>query len=64
MARQCLGLKKINRLRIKTGLDIVNVFVRGNTNHRKDLCIIDGYIYYLYKNGEIIKTNNQWKILI
>ena len=56
MARQKLGRKKLNKLRRETGLDIVGCFVRGNTNHRKDLCMPDGSVYCLFSNGRIERS--------
>ena len=60
MAKQKLGEKKVNKLIQKTGLDIVHVLTRGGTNHRLDLCTRDGFIYHLYKDGEIEKSDIGW----
>ena len=54
--RQLLGKKKVNLLRKQTGLDIIAVFVRGGTNHRKDLCIRGGKIISMYKDGSLHET--------
>ena len=62
MAGQRLGKKKVNKLRIKTGLDIVHVLVRGGTNHRLDLCVKDGTLYHLFKDGEIEKSDIGWSV--
>jgi hypothetical protein len=51
MARQRLGQKKVRRLRDLTGLEIVAVLVRGNTHHRQDLCLADGWVVYRWPNG-------------
>ena len=56
--RQLLGTKKTNALREKTGLPIVRVMVRGNTDHRMDLCLKNGTITYLYRNGQIEKSDH------
>lgn len=49
--RQLLGTKKVKRLAAETGLPIVKVMVRGGTDHRKDLCLEDGSIVSLYRDG-------------
>jgi hypothetical protein len=59
MARQRLNRKSVNRLRRKLSLDIVGVYVRGNTDHRKDLCMAGGAIYYFYKDGLIEKSSSR-----
>jgi hypothetical protein len=58
--RQILSQKKVNKLRLSTGLDIVKVMVRGGTDHRKDLCISDGSIICLHNNGNMIKSTSIW----
>ena len=60
--RQCLGPKKVTRLREKLKLPIEHVLVRGNTNHRQDLCLKDGsIIMYWPKTGELIHDDMRWK---
>lgn len=54
--RQKLGLKKVKQLRKQTGLDIVAVLVRGNTNHRKDLCLRDKTVIHLFRDGQMAKS--------
>jgi hypothetical protein len=61
MARQRLGPKKTAKLRRQLGLPIVKVMVRGNTDHRLDLCLEDGAITCLYWDGVIEKTTRRWK---
>lgn len=56
MARQRLGQKKVARLREQTGLPIVVVLVRGNTGHRRDLCLADGTVTYLWRGGGMEPT--------
>ena len=56
MSRQRLSRKSVNRLRRKLCLDIIGVYVRGNTDHTKDLCFPGGVMYYLYKDGSIEKS--------
>lgn len=58
--RQKLSKIKIDKLKLETGLDIVKVLVRGGTDHRKDLCLSDGSIIYLYKDGTMEKTNYRY----
>lgn len=55
MARQKLGPRKVAKLRKITGLDIVGVYVRGNTNHRQDLCLADGTITHRWPDGYMEK---------
>jgi hypothetical protein len=57
--RQKLGKKKIERLKRETGLDIVAVFVRGGTDHRKDLCLSNGDIMMLFKDGSMSLSANK-----
>jgi len=60
--RQCLGPKKVVRLRKVLNLPIEHVLVRGNTNHRQDLCLEDGSIVmYWPKTGEMIRDTMRWK---
>lgn len=53
MARCKLGLKKVAKLKRETGLDIVTVFMRGGTDHRKDLILSNGKTVHLFKDGSI-----------
>lgn len=53
--RQALGPKKVEKLRQQTGLDIVKVMVRGNTGHRRDLCLADGTVVCLWPDGTTTK---------
>jgi hypothetical protein len=53
MARQLLGRKKTVALRKQTGLDIIAVLVRGGTEHRRDLCLRDGTVKFMWPDGEI-----------
>lgn len=59
MARQRLGRKKIESLKQQTGLPIVAVLVRGNTNHRLDLCLEDKTIVHLFKDGSMQRSDMQ-----
>lgn len=61
MTRQRMGEKKVARLREQLGLPIVKVLVRGNTGHRKDLCLEDGTVVSLYKDGTLEKTDIGWR---
>ena len=51
MARQRLSDRKVKKIRAETGLPVVAVLVRGGTNHRRDLCLSDGRVVHLYKDG-------------
>ena len=57
MARQTLNIKKTLMLREKLKLPIFKVLVRGGTDHRKDLCFIDGTVMHLYRDGTIEKSS-------
>jgi hypothetical protein len=46
----------------KYNLPIVCILVRGGTGHRKDLCLIDGSIIYLYKDGSMVKSSIKWNL--
>ena len=58
--RQTLGEKKTKQLAKETGLPIVKVLVRGGTDHRKDLCLEDGSVIHLYKDGTQEKSEFTW----
>lgn len=55
--RQQLGPKKVARLRKETGLPIVAVLVRGGTGHRRDLCLEDGSVVCLYRDGTMERSS-------
>jgi hypothetical protein len=55
MARQLMSRRKTIKLRERTGLPVIAVLVRGDTNHRKDLCLDDGSVVGLYPDGELVK---------
>lgn len=59
--RQLLGPKKVAALAQSTGLPLEKVMVRGGTDHRRDLCLTDGRIFYLDRNGEIEDSGMNWK---
>lgn len=61
MSRQLLGIKKVNRLRKLTGLPIEKVMVRGNTDHRQDLCLTDGRVISRYRDGELFELPYPWR---
>lgn len=60
MARQLMSAKNVAKLRAQTGLPIVQVMVRGHTDHRKDLCLEDGTVVCLYKDGTMEKSTYGW----
>jgi hypothetical protein len=53
MTRQKLGPKKIKILCLSTGLPIHAAFARGGTNHTLLLCLKDGRVFHLYKDGSL-----------
>lgn len=59
MARQIMSEKNTRKIKDKTGLPIVAVLVRGGTNHRRDLCLNDGTIVSLFKDGTFQKTTQE-----
>jgi len=61
MARQVLNKKKTLRIAQETNLPVEQVFVRGNTEHRKDLCLSDGRVVSLFKDGDIVDFGSRWK---
>jgi hypothetical protein len=62
MARQKVGDKKIERFRRLTGLPVVHAWVRGGTNHRVDLGLIDGVIVsYWDRMDGVIYYGSQWQ---
>lgn len=67
MARQLLSRRKIRRIEaqlFQMGIcllpRIVKVMVRGNTEHRKDICLEDGSILNLWPDGTIQRSQMQW----
>lgn len=54
--RQQLGIKKLRALRKETHLDIVAALVRGNTNHRIDLCLRDGSVVSKHVDGRLERS--------
>lgn len=46
MTRQFLGEKKLNKLRVETGLDIKCASVRGNSGHKMYLLLKDGRVFF------------------
>lgn len=61
MARQSLGEKRVRRLATETGLPVVKVLVKGGTDHRKDLCLEDGTVMHLYRDGSMEKSALRWR---
>ena len=55
--RQLVGDKLLKKIRKETGLPIHHILVRGNTNHRKDLCLKGGTIKFLWPDGSITEDN-------
>ena len=51
MARQRMSEKNTAKIREQTGLPVMAVLVRGGTAHRKDLCMEDGSVVCLYRDG-------------
>jgi len=58
--RQLMSQKNVRKYSYRLGLDIVKIMVRGDTGHRKDLCLADGTIINLYPDGEMIKSESKW----
>lgn len=59
--RQLLSDKKVKKLIKQTELPIVKVMVRGGTDHRKDICLEDGSIVSMDKDGYITVCPFPWK---
>lgn len=62
MARQVLGPQKTAKLAAQTGLPIHHVLVRGNTGHRRDLCLDNGEIVSLWPDGSTEPADLRWKV--
>lgn len=60
MARQILGEKKTRKLKERFKLPIVQVLVRGGTDHRMDLCLENGMVIGLYKDGTMKESTLGW----
>jgi hypothetical protein len=60
--RQLLNPRKTATLAAQTGLPIVKVMVRGNTHHRKDLCLEDGSIVCLWPDGSLTASGSRWSV--
>jgi hypothetical protein len=58
--RQLLSEKNVRKLAKRYNLPIVNVMVRGGTDHRKDLCLEDGSIINLWPDGTMEKSEIGW----
>ena len=54
--RQFMSEKKVKKLALKLNLPIKYVLVRGGSDHRKDLCLHNGDVLFLYKTGTIEKS--------
>jgi hypothetical protein len=59
--RQRLNAKNTRKLQRVTGLPIHHVVVRGDTNHRQDLCLMDGSIIYRDTHGGLSQAPLRWK---
>ena len=62
MARNRIGPKKIKRLREKTGLPVITALTRGGTDHRIDLCLDDGSVVHMYRDGSMEKSDIKWNM--
>lgn len=60
MTRQLLSYRKVRGLARRTGLPIVAAMVRGGTDHRIDLCLDDGTIAYLSRDGSVERSDERW----
>lgn len=61
MARQRMSDKNVRKLAAETGLPVVRVLVRGGTGHRRDLCLEDGSVVHLYRDGTRKATGIRWR---
>jgi hypothetical protein len=59
--RQRMSEKNAMKYAKKLGLPIIRILVRGNTDHRKDLCLEDGSILHLFPDGHMEKSDIPWK---
>jgi hypothetical protein len=59
--RQSVGTRKVRQLAARTGLPVVGAQVRGGTDHRIDLCLSNGSIASLYRDGKMTLTTIRWR---
>jgi len=55
--RQLLSDKKVMELKQQTDLPIIAVSVRGGEDHTRHLCLDDGSIVILFKDGTMKRSN-------
>lgn len=60
MMRQVMSERKTRRIAEQVGLKVVRVMVRGNTRHRRDLCLVDGSIATLWPDGSVLLNRGRW----
>ena len=59
--RQRVSEKTVRRYARETGLPVEFALVRGGTDHRIDLCLIDGSIVHWWpKTGEFEVDSQRW----
>lgn len=56
-----MNQKNTAKLAKQLNLPIVKVMVRGGTDHRKDLCLEDGSIVSLFRDGSTEKDAYKWR---
>lgn len=55
-----VGEKTLRRYRQQTGLPIHHALVRGGENHSVMLCLDDGSIKWLHKDGTLVASGVRW----
>jgi hypothetical protein len=51
--RQVVGAKKKRKLEQELGFPIYRILVRGNTGHRKDLVLHDGFVLHYWPDKSL-----------
>ena len=59
MARQVMSKRRTETISKELGFPIEKIMVRGNTGHRKDLCLPDGHILHYWPDG-VITHSTDW----
>jgi len=57
-----MSKKNVKKYADKYNLPIVNIQVRGGTDHRKDLCLEDGSVMCLWPDGIMEESEIPWNL--
>lgn len=59
--RQIMNQKKTTKLAKELSLPIIKVMVRGGSDHAKDLCLNDGTVVTIHRDGSQTKSPYGWQ---